>query len=136
MEPRMAHASRAAGGRHRQRRSATRWPRRCCCSPPSGVIAAAYVAYVLWPRWPDAPVALDAPSLPIIVAGVMFNIEPAAIRMTVQRQPGTQERVDLAYLWPSLMPPDPAEQADASARRSIPTSGCSSPSRPASARCR
>jgi hypothetical protein len=26
-------------------------------------IAGLYVAYVLWPRWPDAPVALDAPSV-------------------------------------------------------------------------
>ena len=72
--------------------------------------AAAYVAYVLWPRWPEAPVTLDAPSLPIVVAGVAFNIEPAAIRMSVQRRPGTQERVDLAYLWPSLVPPDPAHK--------------------------
>ena len=80
--------------------------------PPPALIAAAYVAYVLWPRWPDAPVTLDAPSLPITVAGVTFNIEPAAIRMPVQRRPGTQERVDLAYLWPSLTPPDPAQQAD------------------------
>ena len=70
--------------------------------------AAAYVAYVLWPRWPGVPVTLDAPSLPIMVAGVSFNIEPAAIRVAVQRKPGTQARVDLAYLWPSLTPPDPA----------------------------
>jgi hypothetical protein len=75
------------------------------------VTAAAYVAYVLWPRWPDAPVAADAPSLPIVIAGAAFNIEPAAIRMSVQRRPGTQERVDLAYLWPSLLPPDPARKA-------------------------
>jgi hypothetical protein len=26
----------------------------------------------------------------------------------VQRRPGTQTRVDLAYLWPSLIPPNPA----------------------------
>ena len=70
--------------------------------------AALYVAYVLWPRWPDAPVALDAPSLPIVVSGTAFNVEPAAIRMSVQRRPGAHERVDLSYLWPSLMPPDPA----------------------------
>jgi hypothetical protein len=38
----------------------------------------------------------------------MFNIEPAAIRRPVQRKAGTQERVDLAYLWPSLLPADPA----------------------------
>lgn len=75
-----------------------------------GMIAAAYVGYVLWPRWPEAPVKLDAPSLPIVVAGTVFNIEPAAIRMAVQRRPGTQARVDLAYLWPSLKPPDPSVQ--------------------------
>jgi hypothetical protein len=72
------------------------------------VIAAAYIAYVLWPRWPQTPVALDAPSLPIVVAGVNFNIEPAAIRRSIERHSGTQERVDLDYLWPSLKPPDPA----------------------------
>lgn len=70
--------------------------------------AAAYVAYVLWPRWPDAPVALGAPSLPIAIAGAPFNIEPAAIRIPLQRHAGSQNRVDLAYLWPSLAPPDPA----------------------------
>ena len=92
-------------------------PRRKAANPLAGPLllfavaaltAAAYVAYVLWPRWPDAPVGPDAPSLPISVAGVYFNIEPAAIRMPVQRKPGTSERVDLAYLWPSLQPPDPA----------------------------
>jgi len=72
------------------------------------VIATAYVAYVLWPRWPDAPVALDAPTVPIVISGTTFSIEPAAIRMNVQRRPGAHERVDLSYLWPSLVPPDPA----------------------------
>lgn len=78
-----------------------------------GAMAAVYVGYVLWPRWPDAALALDTPALPIVVAGVAFNIEPAAIRMPVQRRPGTQDRVDLAYLWPSLKPPDPAVKATA-----------------------
>jgi hypothetical protein len=73
-----------------------------------GAVALGYVAYVLWPRWPEVPVTLDAPALPITVSGVPFNVEPAAIRMPVQRKPGTHERVDLAYLWPSLTPPDPA----------------------------
>ena len=71
------------------------------------IVAAFYIAYVLWPRWPDAPVTLNAPSLPIVIAGVNFNIEPAAIRRAIQRHPGTQQGVDLAYLWPSLVPPDP-----------------------------
>ncbi len=72
------------------------------------VAAVLYVAYVLWPRWPDAPVSLDAPSLPIVVAGSAFNVEPAAIRIPSQRRVGTQTRLDLAYLWPSLIPPDPS----------------------------
>jgi hypothetical protein len=76
----------------------------------AALAAAFYVAYVLWPRWPEPPVTLDAPSLPILIAGVAFNIEPAAVRMPVQRRPGTQERIDLAYLWPSLTPPDPARK--------------------------
>ncbi len=72
------------------------------------LIAALYIAYVLWPRWPQAQVSLDAPALPIVIAGVSFNIEPAAIREAIQRKAGAQERVDLSYLWPSLAPPDPA----------------------------
>jgi len=55
-----------------------------------------YVAYVLWPRW-SAP-RLDAPPLPITVAGVAFNLPPAAIRVAAQRRAGAQERVDLVFL--------------------------------------
>src|SRR3989440_6964752 len=72
------------------------------------VLAAAFVAGVLWPRWPGTAVAPDAPSLPITVGGVLFNLPPAAIRVPMQRHPGAQERVDLAFLWPSLRPPDAA----------------------------
>jgi hypothetical protein len=73
--------------------------------------AMAYVVYVLWPRWPGAPVALDAPEIPITVAGVAFNVPPAAIRMPVQRRPGAHERIDLAFMWPSLKPADTAKPA-------------------------
>jgi len=38
-----------------------------------------YIGYVLWPRWPTP--RLDAPALPITVAGVAFNLPPAAIRV-------------------------------------------------------
>jgi hypothetical protein len=69
--------------------------------------AASFVAYVLWPTWPSAPAALDAPALPITVAGVLFQVPPAAIRARMQRHSGPQERVDLAFLWPSLQPPQP-----------------------------
>lgn len=70
--------------------------------------AAAFVALVLWPRWPGAAVAPDAPALPVTVGGVLFNVPPGAIRVSAQRHSGAQERVDLAFLWPSLAPPDPA----------------------------
>jgi hypothetical protein len=67
-----------------------------------------YVAYVLWPRW-SAP-RLDTPPLPITVAGVAFNVPPAAIRVAAQRRAGAQERIDLVFLWPSLQPPDPVSK--------------------------
>ena len=67
--------------------------------------AAAFVAYVLWPSWPSEPVAIDAPALPIMIAGVLFEIPPAAIREGVQRHPGQHERVDLVFSWPALSPP-------------------------------
>src|SRR5437763_10841676 len=81
------------------------------------VLAAAFVALVLWPRWPGTAVAPDAPTLPITVGGVLFNLPPAAIRVPMQRHAGAQDRVDLAFLWPSFEPPDavtkpaPTEQA-------------------------
>jgi hypothetical protein len=68
--------------------------------------AVGYIGYVLWPRWPGATVAPDAPALPITIAGVAFNVPPAAMRVPMQRWPGAHERVDLAFLWPSLEPPD------------------------------
>ncbi len=70
------------------------------------VLAGSYVAYVLWPRWPGANAAPLPPSLPITIGEVTFNIPPGAIRNTVQRKPGTQERVDLSFLWPSLAAPE------------------------------
>jgi hypothetical protein len=70
------------------------------------LLAVGFVAFVLWPRWPG-PDALGAPPLPITVAGELFNVPPAAIRLATQRHAGPQERLDLAFLWPSLSPPDP-----------------------------
>jgi hypothetical protein len=73
--------------------------------------AAGLVVFLLWPRWPAGSVALDAPTLPVTVGGVAFNLPPAAIRVPVQRRPGAHDRVDLAFLWPSLEPPDPHAKA-------------------------
>jgi hypothetical protein len=71
------------------------------------VVAAAFVAFALWPRWPAVSVGPDAPALPITVAGVSFNVPPGAMRIPLQRHAGQHERVDLAFLWPSLVPPEP-----------------------------
>jgi hypothetical protein len=68
--------------------------------------AATLVALMLWPRWPGTAVAPDAPALPITVGGVLFNVPPAAIRIPMQRHSGATERLDLAFLWPSLAPPE------------------------------
>jgi hypothetical protein len=67
--------------------------------------AATFVSYVLWPTWPKSGVPLDAPAMPVTVAGALFNVPPAAIRAAVQRHPGAHERIDLVFLWPSLAPP-------------------------------
>lgn len=71
------------------------------------VAAAAFITYALWPRWPAVPVGPDAPVLPITIAGVSFNVPSGAMRIPVQRHAGQHERVDLAFLWPSLTPPEP-----------------------------
>src|SRR5262252_1026411 len=54
-------------------------------------------------RLDAAPAA--APPLPIVVAGIVFNVPPAAIRIPLQRRARRQERIDLAYHWPELEPP-------------------------------
>ena len=92
--------------------AATRRPRRpgTLVLPLIGMLtlaatAAAFIGYVLWPRWPGPPVAPDAPALPITIAGTPFNVPPGAMRIPLQRRAGAHERVDLAFLWPSLEPP-------------------------------
>jgi hypothetical protein len=70
------------------------------------VLAVGAVVYLLQPHWSDPPVPSEAPPLPVVVAGVVFNVPPAAIRVALQRRAGPQERIDLAYRWPELTPPD------------------------------
>jgi hypothetical protein len=77
------------------------------------LLAAGFVAYVLWPSWPSTPIALDAPALPITIAGTLFEVPPAAIRVAIERHAGAQDRLDLAFLWPSLQPPEPDAALDA-----------------------
>lgn len=70
------------------------------------LIALAVIAWLLWPRWPAPNIPVNAPSLPITVQDVTFNIPPGAIRLKAQRKPGMQDRIDLVFMWPSLSPPD------------------------------
>jgi hypothetical protein len=77
--------------------------------------AITFIVYVLWPRWPEPVLGTDAPALPITVAGVGFDVPPAAIRVGVQRHAGAHERIDLAFLWPSLSPAEAAHTPNAAA---------------------
>jgi hypothetical protein len=101
---------------HAVPRHKTRRPTRALFTLPftCGVVlvaaAAAFVSYVLWPTWPSQPTPLDAPAMPITVAGVLFDVPPAAIRERVQRLPGEHDRIDLAFEWPSLAPPRPDDK--------------------------
>jgi hypothetical protein len=99
-------AGQQLGTRHRQ---AARSGRRLFVPMVSGVavgaVALAFVIYTLWPSWPKAPAATGVPHLPIVIAGETFHVPPDAIRMAVQRHPGPQDRIDLVYTWPALVPP-------------------------------
>ena len=47
-----------------------------------GVAVAAatrFILHVLWPGWQGPPLGPNAPALPVTVAGVAFNVPPAAI---------------------------------------------------------
>lgn len=68
------------------------------------------IGYLLWPGWPQAEVVEEAEPLPMTVSGLALKVPPAAIRVAQQRRAGTQERLDLAYQWPPLSPPDPLER--------------------------
>jgi hypothetical protein len=89
--------------------------------------AGTFVSYILWPTWPKSGMALDAPAIPVTVAGALFNVPPAALRAAVQRHPGAHERIDLVFLWPSLAPPTADGQAGA--KTSIPDDGDAAPVR-------
>ena len=83
------------------------------------VAAAAFVFLELRPTWPAKAVTLEAPAVPVTVAGVLFDVPPAAIRVPVQRHPGAHERIDLVFLWPSLAPPAPESAAAAGRLRKM-----------------
>src|SRR5260370_40590502 len=69
------------------------------------VSAIALVAYLLWPTW--GPEASSSPArLPVSIGATLFNVPTAAIRMKIQRHSGSQERIDLSFVYPSLDAPE------------------------------
>jgi hypothetical protein len=63
------------------------------------------VSYLLWPTWQQAG-ASTPDRLPVDVGGTLFNVPMQAFRVKVQKHSGQQDRVDLAFLYPSLTPPE------------------------------
>src|SRR5260221_1823124 len=49
-----------------------------------------YIGYVLWPRWPTP--RLDAPALPITLAGVGLELSPARTLAAVQPRPAAPQQ--------------------------------------------
>ena len=74
--------------------------------------AIALVAYLLWPTWGTDP-ARGPARIPVSVGGTLFNVPSAAIRRKIQRHSGPQERVDLAFVFPSLEPPEAPKHVSA-----------------------
>jgi hypothetical protein len=74
--------------------------------------AIALVTYLLWPTW--GPEVSSGPTrLPVSIGATLFNVPPAAIRMSIQRHSGPQEQIDLSFVFPSLEPPDASKRVTA-----------------------
>jgi len=74
--------------------------------------AIAIIVYLLWPTW-HAGAFAGPKQLPITVGGMLFNVPSDAIRMRLQRRSGAQDRIDLAFAYPSLSPPEPQKHVTA-----------------------
>ena len=84
-----------------------------------GAAALAGVSYLLWPTWRPTS-AGDPDRLPITIGSALFNVPAKAIRMRMQRRAGPQERIDLAFEYPSLTPPEPQAHVTADTVESKP----------------
>lgn len=70
-----------------------------------GAAAIGVVTYLLWPTW-NLEKPNDPSRLPISIGNTLFNVPTKAIRIKIQKRTGPQERIDLAFVYPSLDPPD------------------------------
>jgi len=84
-----------------------------------GASAVALVVYLLWPTW-GASSSSSPERLPVSIGGTLFNVPTAAIRMKIQRHSGPQERIDLAFDYPSLAPPEAPKHVSAEAVEETP----------------
>jgi hypothetical protein len=80
------------------------------CAVTSGALV--LVAYLLWPTW-GADASSSPARLPVSIGATLFNVPTMAIRMKIQRHSGPQERVDLAFAFPSLEPPEAPKHVSA-----------------------
>jgi hypothetical protein len=84
------------------------------------LLALVYVTYVLRPRAEMAVETRHLPAVPIVVADALFRIPPRALRISLQRRSGRQDRLDLVFFWPSLAPAaDPTDEDLAAAAARI-----------------
>lgn len=96
-------------------KSRSRYPRHVGLFAASGgmlCVTIAIVVYLLWPTW-QAGAFAGPKQLPITVGGILFNVPSDAIRMRLQRRSGAQDRIDLAFAYPSLSPPEPQKHVTA-----------------------
>lgn len=70
-----------------------------------GAASLAAVSYLLWPTW-QAHAVGDPERTPVTIGDTLFNVPTQSFRVKYQRHSGPQERVDLAFLYPSLAPPE------------------------------
>lgn len=100
----------ASHNRPHPRRRARSWP--LALGIVAGVAALLLVVYLLWPTWSGTS-AGQPDRLPIAIGGTLFDVPRDAIRVGVQRRSGDQQRIDLAFDYPSLDPPAPQARVTA-----------------------
>ena len=112
----------SGGGRHARNRHTAPTAQSAVMTAASivALMVLVFIAYLLWPRWPDAPTTSGPDKLPISVGGVLLNVPQNALRVRVQRHSGAHERVDLAFLYPSLAPPGPPPRVNAENAADVP----------------
>lgn len=101
----------------------SRWPSVLLigASAVVGAAALATVSYLLWPTWRQTSPG-DPDRLPITIGSALFNVPAKAVRMRMQRRAGPQERIDLAFEYPSLTTPGPQEHVTSDSVESKPLS--------------